>query len=274
MDMFQLLKIDFSALFSLENLLIVMVAAIITLIIIIADRLVRRTISSYSKRVKLQKHAENILQLMARLIIVSLGIVALLQHFGLGVEWFVGLSALTGAAIGFASTQTVGNFLAGLYIMISRPFMVRDYVKIGDVEGEVREITINYTKIYTPTYNIMEISNRKVLDSTILNYSTKKDIIDYSFQMGFPHSENITNRELVEKCITPELEAFYSEYKDVLPKEPQLGMHKMTRLERGFLIRLFFPEGKVDTFYDIQPELMQNIVNRWDAYRMHKMQDK
>jgi small-conductance mechanosensitive channel len=32
--------------------------------------------------------------------------------------------------------------------------MVRDYVKIGDTEGEVREITINYTKIYTPTYNI------------------------------------------------------------------------------------------------------------------------
>jgi len=41
--------------------------------------------------------------------------------------WFVGVSALTGAAIRFASTQTVGNFLAELYVMMSRPFMVRDY---------------------------------------------------------------------------------------------------------------------------------------------------
>jgi len=51
-----------------------------------------------------------------------------------------------------------------------------------------------------------------------------------------------------------------------------LGMYKMTRLERGFLIRLFFPKGKIKTFYDIQPELMQNIVNRWDVYKIHKVE--
>lgn len=132
------------------------------------------------------------------------------------MEWFVGLSALTGAAIGFASTQTVGNFLAGLYIMISRPFMVGDYVRIGDVEGEVREITINYTKIYTPTCNIMEMPNRKVLDSTILNHSTQKNLIDYSFQIGFPHLETITNQELITNCIMPPVEEFYNKYKDLL----------------------------------------------------------
>ncbi len=268
--MFHLLEIDFPDLFSLENLLLIVSAAIIVAITVIADRLVRGVISKYSKRVRLQEHAENILRLIARLIIVAVGVVALLQHLGVGVEWFVGLSALTGAAIGFASTQTVGNFLAGLYIMISRPFMVRDYVKIEDVEGEVREITINYTKIYTSTYNIMEIPNRKVLDSTILNYSTKRGTIDYSLPIGFPQLENITNKELIENCIMPELEEFYNKYKGILQKKPELGMYKMTRLERGFLIRLFFPKGKIKTFYDIQPELMQNIVNRWDAYKMEK----
>jgi len=274
MNMFQLLGVDFSDLFSLENLLLIVSAAIIVLIAVIADRLVRKFISRYSRRVKLEEHAANILRLMARLVIAAVGVVALLQHVGMGVEWFVGLSALTGAAIGFASTQTVGNFLAGLYLMVSRPFMVRDYVKIGDVEGEVREITINYTKIYTPTYNIMEIPNRKVLDSTILNYSTKKDTIDYSLPIGFPQLETITNEELVENCIMPGIEEFYNKYNDVLLKKPELGMYKMTRLERGFLIRIFFPEGNINTFYDIQPGLMQSIVNRWDAYKMQRKQEK
>ncbi len=154
--------------------------------------------------------------------------------------------------------------------MMSRPFMVRDYVKIGDVEGEVREITINYTKIYTPTYNIMEIPNRKVLDSTILNYSGKRNIIDYSFQMGFPHLDNITNKELIKECITPVIEKFYNKYKDFLPKKPELSMYTMDRLGRSFLIRIFFPEGKINIFYDIQPELMQNIVNSWDACKAKK----
>jgi len=260
----------FSDFLTTENLLLIATGLVVVIIVLVVDRLIRRAIARYSKRLKLEPHVENIFKLTARIIIVAVGVIALLSLFGMNTDWFIGVSALTGAAIGFASTQTVGNFLAGLYIMMSRPFMIRDYVKIGDIEGEVREITINYTKIYTPTYNITEIPNRKVLDSTILNYSDKRNIIDYSFQMGFPHLENVTNNELIEECIMPVLEKFYNKYKSLLPRKPELSMFKMDRLERGFLIRMFFPEGKIDTFYDIQPELMQNIVNSWDAYKAKK----
>ncbi len=255
---------------TIDNLWLIVTGAVIIAVIFVADRIVRRAINRYSRRIRLEKHAENILKLIARIVIAVAGLTTLLSFFGMPTEWLISVSALTGAAIGFASTQTVGNFLAGLYIMISRPFMVTDYVKIGDAEGEVREITINYTKIYTPTYNITVIPNRKVLDSTILNYSGKSNIIDYSFQMGFPHPE--ANRELIEKCIMPAIGKFYNKYKDVLPKKPEVSMFKMNRLERGFLIRMFFPKGKIDTFYDTQPELMQEIVENWDIYRAEKAQ--
>jgi len=164
----------FPAFLTTDNLVLAGIALIIVVVTFVLDKLIRRAISRYGKRLDLEPHAINILKLIARLIVFASGVVAILSHFGFSTDWFIGISALTGAAIGFASTQTVGNFLAGLYIMISRPFMVRDYVKIGEVEGEVKEITINYTKIYTPTYNITEIPNRKVLDSIILNYSGKK----------------------------------------------------------------------------------------------------
>lgn len=264
----------FEELLTLDNLLFVATAAIVVVAMFVADRIARRAIARYAKRLRLEEHVENIFKLSARIAIFAVGVVVLLSFFGLPTDWFVGVSALTGAAIGFASTQTVGNFLAGIYIMMSRPFMVRDYVKIGDIEGEVREITINYTKIYTPTYNITEISNRRVLDSTILNYSGKKNIIDYSFQIGFPHVENMTNKELIEKCIMPAIEKFYNRYKDVLPKKPGVSMFKMDRLGRSFLIRMFFPKRKINTFYDIQPELMQDIVNNWDAYKAEKSRQK
>lgn len=120
--------LDLNSLFSIENLILISTSLAIVLITIILDRVVRNLISKYSGRVNIDKHAENILRITARIIIISVGIVALLQYLGLGVEWFVGVSALTGAAIGFASTQTVGNFLAGLYLMISKPFSVGDYV--------------------------------------------------------------------------------------------------------------------------------------------------
>ena len=266
--MFEDVLAMFRDFFTTQNVLFIVSGTIILVATFVVDRIVRWMISRYSQRLGFEKHAENILRLVARIVVVAVGLVSLLSIFGLPSEWFVSVSALTGAAIGVASTQTVGNFLAGLYIMVSRPFMVNDYVRIGDIEGEVREITINYTKIYTPTYNITEIPNRKVLDSTILNYSGRRNIIDYSFEISFPHEG--TNQELIEKCIIPAIEEFYEKYKPVLPRKPEVSMLKMERLSRGFLIRMFFPEGSIDTFYDIQPQLMQAIVNNWDVYRAKK----
>jgi len=73
--------------------------------------------------------------LLSRIVIYSAGIAIILELWGLPAEWFIGVSALSGAAIGFASTQTIGNLLAGFCIMVTRPFEVDDYVKIGGSEG-------------------------------------------------------------------------------------------------------------------------------------------
>jgi small-conductance mechanosensitive channel len=255
---------------SLETLTFAVEVLVIIAVTFVVDMLIRRALSRYGKRLDMEPHAINILKLIARILVFASGVAALLVVFEFPTEWFVSISALTGAAIGFASTQTVGNFLAGLYLMVSRPFMVRDYVKIGDVEGEVREITINYTKIFTPTYNITEIPNRKVLDSIINNYSGRKNIIDYSFKMGFPHIDTATNEELMEKCIKPTIEKFYEKHKDILPRKPEASMLSMDRLGREFMIRMFFPEGKIREFYDLQPVLMQHIVTCWDAFKAGK----
>jgi small-conductance mechanosensitive channel len=265
--------IDFSSLFSFENLVLIVVSILIILVTIGLERILRNIISKYSIRINLDKHAENILRLSAKVIVYSIGIVALLQYLGVGVEWFLGVSALTGAAIGFASTQTLGNFLAGLYLMVSKPFSIKDYVKIGGVEGSVEEITINYTKLFTPTYNITKIPNRTVLDSTITNYSVNDNIIDYSVEIEFPHRLTITNYEIIEKCIKPEIEKYYEKYSEYLPRIPEYSMSSFNRLGKAFYIRMFFFEDDVKRFFDIQPELVQNISEKWDLYSGKKIDE-
>lgn len=235
---------------------------IILALAIIVDRIVRGTIARYSKRIQLDTHLENSFKLIVRVVIFVVGAVAILQVFGFGADWLISVSALGGAAIGFASTQTMGNFLAGIYLMVSKPFRVNDYVRIGDVEGEVREITVNYTKIYTPTFNIMEMPNRRVLDSVILNFSDG-DVIDYTFQIGFPH--DVPHRELVDECIVPAITKFHEKHKSHLSKRPEFGISKMDRLGREFSIRIHFPERNMDVFYNLKPELLGDIVNRWDS---------
>lgn len=245
----------------LVSILILFVAALIL------DRLVRRAISQYARRIGIDTHIENSLKLIFRICLFVVAAVISLQVFGAEADWLVSVSALGGAAIGFASTQTVGNLLAGVYLMVSRPFLVNDYVKIGTIEGEVKEITVNYTKIYTPSFNIVEFPNRKVLDSIIHNYSDG-DVIDYSFNIGFPH--DVPHEILVNECIVPAIEQFHEKYKQHIPERPQFGLSAMDRLGREFSIRIHFPERNMDVFYNLQPDLLGNIVNRWDEHRQKK----
>ena len=263
---------------NLENVTLALKATIVLVGAIVADRLVRRAIRRYAKRIGLVEHIENIFKVLARIVIFAIAITIILPLFRIDTSFILSLSALSGAAIGFASTQTLGNFLAGLYIMISRPFMVSDYVKIGDVEGQVREITVNYTKIYVSTHNLMEIPNRQVLDSRILNYS-KKNLVDYTFRVGFPPTlpGDITNTELIQNCIAPVINSFYEKHKKVFVKKPELsiatdymgymGSVGLDRLQRTFAVRVFFKEKDVEAFYDLQPELVNEIIKNWDRYR-------
>ncbi|UCG00857.1 MAG: mechanosensitive ion channel [Candidatus Heimdallarchaeota archaeon] len=90
-----------------------------------------------------------------------------------GEELFIGAAALLGTAIGFASSTTIGNFISGLYLLVTNPFNVGDYIMLPDlkVEGIVEEISINYTKIITPQGVQVSINNQKMLGTTIHNTS-------------------------------------------------------------------------------------------------------
>ncbi|WP_455141328.1 mechanosensitive ion channel family protein [Candidatus Hodarchaeum mangrovi] len=127
---------------------------------------------------KMTKTVINTLRVLGRMLIIPLTIIGFLNNFPAFEGTLLSVSAILGAAIGFASTTTVGNFLAGLYIMGTRPFLIGDYIILPDskgVEGRVKEITINYTKITLPTGNTILVSNARFLGQSIINTRTTED---------------------------------------------------------------------------------------------------
>lgn len=89
----------------------------------------------------------------------------------LGDEFFIAAAALLGTAIGFASTTTIGNFISGIYLLVTNPFSVGDYIMLPGfkVEGIVEEVSINYTRILTPQGTHVIITNQKLLGAVIYN---------------------------------------------------------------------------------------------------------
>lgn len=252
------------AIFSSHNLLSILEVVAVVLTLFIIYKLVNSYLSRFCKRLKIEEHIENALRLVARIIIAVAGLGSIMHILGLSTTWLLGGSALVGAVVGFGSTQTIGNIMAGFYVVISKPFTVKDFVKIGDIAGQVEAISINYTEIYTPSRNLLKIPNSQVLNSQVL-HCTKQKVIDYTFTVGFGHE--LSSEELVTKCIQPAIETFYEKYQSRLPEKPKYYLTASDRLGRTFAIRTFFHKGDARTLYTLQPELLSMIIDCWDAYR-------
>jgi small-conductance mechanosensitive channel len=228
----------------------------------VAQRVAKRTIRNYAKRAELDEHVTNLLHLASRIMIYLVVLFLIFAIFQIDATVLVAVSTFSGAAIGFASTQTLGNFLAGLYIIVSRPFLVGDYVRIGEDEGMVKEITINFTRLHTTTHNILRLPNKTILDRKVTIYS-KDEQVDYTLPIGFNHS--VGQKDIEVEIIPPAIDEFYKKYKEKLSSKPDFFMLNMDRLERKYGIRLRYHEDYIEEFFDLSSELMEDVVERWDS---------
>jgi small conductance mechanosensitive channel len=98
-------------------------------------------------------------------------VLGILGYFGIQTTSFAALLAGAGVAIGAAWSGLLGNFAAGAFMLILRPFKVGDFVCIGGVTGTVRELGLFGTTILTPDNVMTIVGNGKVFADTIQNFS-------------------------------------------------------------------------------------------------------
>lgn len=83
----------------------------------------------------------------ASIAILVFGAVTALGTMGINVSALVAGLGLTGFALGFALKDVLSNFIAGVLILLYRPFNVNDYITVSGLEGVVTEIDLRYTTL-------------------------------------------------------------------------------------------------------------------------------
>jgi small-conductance mechanosensitive channel len=239
-------------------------SAIALLIIYFGYRAILQFLKRKGEGLGFEPHIINTLRLIIRVIALIIASISLFTIFDIPSELFVGTTALLGAALGFGSSQTINNIVAGFYVLISQPFKVEDYIKLGDLEGQVEEISINYTTLYTPTLNIIKIPNTQVLNSKILNM-THEGVIKYTFKVGFGH--DYSEEDVRRKIIEPSIREFCKTYCDIELRTPEAYLDTINRLEKSYMFRLFIPEGEAKLLHTLQPELLQIIMKYFDKLK-------
>jgi small conductance mechanosensitive channel len=98
-------------------------------------------------------------------------VLGILGYFGIQTTSFAALLAGAGVAIGAAWSGMLGNFAAGAFMLVLRPFKVGDFVSVGGVTGTVRELGLFGTTVVTPDHVMTIVGNGKIFGDTIQNFS-------------------------------------------------------------------------------------------------------
>lgn len=107
------------------------------------------------------------------ILLILLGAITALGTAGVNVSALVASLGLTGFALGFALKDALSNLLAGVLILVYRPFKRHDRISVAGFEGIVVETDLRYTTLQGEDKRIL-IPNSTLFTHSIVLLNEKK----------------------------------------------------------------------------------------------------
>ena len=127
---------------------------------------------------------------------VTAGIIAL-DILGINVMPFIAGAGVMGIAIGFAAKDTLSNLIAGILLIIDRPFEIGDRIEVWSAPagsatwGDVIDIGLRATKIRTTDNIVIIIPNNEIMMRDIVNYTIITSKIRVRINIGVAYDTDI-----------------------------------------------------------------------------------
>ncbi|MFC6613458.1 mechanosensitive ion channel family protein [Halopenitus salinus] len=121
----------------------------------------------------ISSHQKQVVYRLTQLGIYSLAALVVIGLFTDNLGSLLVGAGFLGIVVGMAARQTLGSVLAGIVLMVSRPFEIGDWIQFGDYEGTVTEITVFHTRIQTFDGEHVTIPNDRIGNEVIVDRSRK-----------------------------------------------------------------------------------------------------
>lgn len=127
---------------------------------------------------------------IVRMVLVAIGCACVLS-FVWGVDLGKAAAALGvgSLVIGFAVAEPLGNVFAGLMLLLERPIMVGDWIKVGEVTGKVIEINWRAVHLRAFQQELMVVPNSILAKQSFSNYSRPLKIHCEILKLGFSYND-------------------------------------------------------------------------------------
>ncbi len=144
-----------------------------------------------------------ILYKVAQYSIYVFAVILAVGRLGFDVMPFAAGLGVVGLALGLAAKDTISNVIAGVFIVIDKPFVIGDRIELwsaprgGATWGDVIDIGLRSTKIRTPDNITLIIPNSAIYTRDMINYTTGTPEIRVSIPVGISYESDLNKAEEV-----------------------------------------------------------------------------
>jgi len=178
---------------------------VLALLIYIVGKWVARRITNFCRRLleraDLDPTLVNFLSNVVFAVLLIAVILAALDTLGIPVTSLMAIVGAAGLAVGLALKDSLGNFAAGVMLVLFRPFRAGDFVEVAGVSGTAQAIRIFSTVLTTPDNKEIVIPNSQIAGDTITNYSANDTRrVDLVFGVSYDDDLKVAREVLTRLC--------------------------------------------------------------------------
>jgi small conductance mechanosensitive channel len=196
-----------------------------------------------------------IARVLKLLIIAFVGIMALGQ-MGIQITPLIAGLGVAGVGASLAMQGLLGNLVAGLTIIFTKPFTVGEYIELLGVYGQVTDIALFSTTLLHADNSHVFVPNRKIVGEILHNYGKMRQL---DLSVGVAYSTDLTMaRSLVENVL---------QQNPLILKEPA-PVIGIASLGDSFITLAIKPWVSVDDFVRAQAEVYQSLLERFQEKKI------
>jgi small conductance mechanosensitive channel len=205
------------------------------------------------RRMALEPPLLRLIVRVVRVVVLLFALVISLDKFGFQIAPLVAGIGVAGLGIGIALQGVLGNVIAGLTIIFTKPFRVGEHIEIVGMKGDVATIELFSTTLVHPDQSRIIIPNRKIVGEILHNFGTVRQI---HLTVSVPHGSDLD----AVLALARDVVAANSR---VLPQPaPVIGV---TQIEIGGIRIGVHPSVRVPDVVPAEGELYRALVERFGS---------
>ena len=140
-----------------------------------------------------------------RFLVIAVGVLLALPQVGISIAPLLGGAGVLGLALSFAAKDTLSNLIAGVLLIMDRPFKVGDRIELWNAPretgtwGDVIEIGLRATKIRNPDNLVVVVPNNEIMRRDIINYTMSGDDIRLRIPFSCAYESDIDRAKVLLK---------------------------------------------------------------------------